>query len=376
MVISRKMSTFANVIELTKHIETLLLSHDCVIVPDFGGFTAHYVDARYDGRDNMFLPPQRTIGFNPQLTINDSLLAQSYADTYDISYPEALNRIAGEVAEMRQTLESLGSCELNGVGTLSLNQDGKYSFEPYEEGIMTPELYGLGGFDMRPLSETVITEEDYEDDFVFETETTSIPLHARNQTVFGTTGRKDGKNTKSAEYITIKKSLLRNFTAACIALVAFFALSTPLESPNLQKSQIDTGLLTRIMPKDITSVKDTHKLVLNQEAKAGESTDEAKLDEGTKKSKKVVALKEDEEIDSNIPYYSIVLASRVTKHNAANYAERLQEKGFKATRVQISDSNVKVIYGTYSTEDQAYSELNRLRSNEVFADGWITLVNE
>ncbi|MQO83477.1 SPOR domain-containing protein, partial [Prevotella copri] len=34
---------------LERHIEILLLSNDCVIVPGFGGFMAHHVDARYDG---------------------------------------------------------------------------------------------------------------------------------------------------------------------------------------------------------------------------------------------------------------------------------------------------------------------------------------
>lgn len=47
-------TNFAVVNELERHIEILLLSNDCVIVPDFGGFMAHHVDARYDGRDNMF----------------------------------------------------------------------------------------------------------------------------------------------------------------------------------------------------------------------------------------------------------------------------------------------------------------------------------
>lgn len=114
---------------------------------------AHHVDARYDGRDSMFLPPLRTIGFNPQLQMNDSLLALSYVEAYDISYPEALNRIADEVTEMRQTLENSGKFELNDIGTIILNEDGNYTFEPCEAGILTPELYGLGGLNMLPLAQ-------------------------------------------------------------------------------------------------------------------------------------------------------------------------------------------------------------------------------
>ena len=124
-----------------------------MIVPGFGGFMAHHVDARYDDRDSMFLPPLRTIGFNPQLQMNDSLLALSYVEAYDISYPEALNRIADEVTEMRQTLENSGKFELNDIGTIILNEDGNYTFEPCEAGILTPELYGLGGLNMLPLAQ-------------------------------------------------------------------------------------------------------------------------------------------------------------------------------------------------------------------------------
>ena len=91
-------------IELAKHIEILLLDNDCVIVPEFGGFMAHHVNSVYDEEDGLFLPPRRTLGFNSQLYINDSLLAQSYVEAYDISYPDAMNRIESEVREMRQII--------------------------------------------------------------------------------------------------------------------------------------------------------------------------------------------------------------------------------------------------------------------------------
>lgn len=58
-------------IELAQHIEALLLENDCVIVPGFGGFVAHYAPATHVKEENLFLPPTRTIGFNPQLKLND-----------------------------------------------------------------------------------------------------------------------------------------------------------------------------------------------------------------------------------------------------------------------------------------------------------------
>ena len=364
MVIYGKITTFANVIEIERHIEILLLSNDCVIVPDFGGFMAHHVDARYDGRDNTFLPPLRTIGFNPQLQINDSLLAQSYVEAYDISYPEALNRIESEVAEIRQELETTGKFEFNNIGVLYLNENGNYSFEPCEAGILTPELYGLGGFNMLPLSSletpaTVIAEEIPENK---EKKEMAEEQKAQTAQMTPSVFDEEDEDARGAEFVQIKKSVLRNLAAACIAVIAFFALSTPLNSPNRQMSKVDTSLLTRIMPKEITKQAASQELSLDTKTMKLEEKNEKALDE--------------KEIKSAEPYYSIVLASRVTKRNAANYVERLQAQGLKDTKVIITSNNVKVVYGSFDSENQAQNALNKLRHNEVFSDGWITKIND
>ena len=130
-----------------------MLDYECVIVPGLGGFMTHHVEARYDEADNTFLPPLRTLGFNPKLKLNDSLLAQSYVEAYDISYPEAVNRIEEEVNELKQHIQNEGSYELTDIGVISLNEDGNYEFEPCEAGVLTPWLYGLCSFEMKMTAE-------------------------------------------------------------------------------------------------------------------------------------------------------------------------------------------------------------------------------
>ena len=84
-------------LELARHIERLVLRNNCVIVPGLGGFVTQYVPARYVEEENILLPPCRTVGFNPQLTLNDGLLVQSYMQTYDTSFPEAARIVEDEV---------------------------------------------------------------------------------------------------------------------------------------------------------------------------------------------------------------------------------------------------------------------------------------
>ena len=158
--ISENSRNFAHMIELERHIEILLLNNDCVIVPGIGGFMAYHVEARYDESDHTFLPPLRALGFNPQLTsLNDSLLAQSYVEAYDISYPEAVKRIGDEVREIRQRISHDGSYELHNIGVITINDDGNFEFEPCEAGILTPSLYGLGSFAFQSISATTEQEE-------------------------------------------------------------------------------------------------------------------------------------------------------------------------------------------------------------------------
>ena len=152
LVFSKKWSNFALVIEIDRHIEILLLDNDCVIIPNFGGFVAHHVEARYDESEASFLPPIRTLGFNPHLkNINDSLLAQSYVEAYDISYPEAQRAIAADVDCIKEQLSEKGEYELKNIGVLSLNGAEDIVFTPCEAGILTPNLYGLGAVTVNKL---------------------------------------------------------------------------------------------------------------------------------------------------------------------------------------------------------------------------------
>lgn len=125
------------------------MSNDCVIVPGFGGFMAHHIEAYYDEENRLFYPPQRTLGFNQQLTMNDSLLAQSIVEECDMSYPEAINAIEEKVAEMKQVIESKSRLVFNGLGTISIGENGKYDFTPCKTGILTPTLFALDSFEIK-----------------------------------------------------------------------------------------------------------------------------------------------------------------------------------------------------------------------------------
>ena len=367
----RKTINFALVIELERHIEILLLNNDCVIVPDLGGFMAHYSEAHYDDRDQMYLPPMRTLGFNPALKMNDSLLAQSYIEAYDISYPEAILRIEDEVSELRQHIENEGSYELNDLGILKMNEYGNYEFEPCEAGILTPTLYGLSTVEMEPLvnmtsSFVEAKTRPIKVESILENDAKETVHEEKAQEVeMSSSYYKDENDDK----VHIPVSVLRNIMAAAIAIFGFFLISTPLNngsSKEMSMLNFDTETLTRILPK--ATIQGNAEV---KGMKASEVHNDAvvKYDNETTDNinKEIVSV----EREKTVPYYTLVLASQVSKKNASLYVEKLHKAGFNEAKIFTSHSSTRVIFNRYKTEAEAYNALREMREYTEFHEAWV-----
>lgn len=354
MQVSQKNRNFAHVIELQRHIEISLLNNDCVIVPDFGGFVAHTISARYDEHDHTLLPPKRMLGFNPQLRINDSLLVQSYITAYDISYPEALRRIESEVEELKDALDINGIYTLDNIGTLTVNTDGNIEFEPCEAGVLTPDYYALGAVEFYQLKDRV------------EFPVAEVQKMQVAQEVSLTSGPAlidftDNETDDEERTVKIKLSWIRNAVAIAAAIVAFFIMVTPISNSNLQTqtmSQLQSKLLYKLMPQDsnmapATPVEDVKEALSEEATKPSEAKEPAKPTEVKEKT------------------YCIVLASQVKQSNAEYYVEQLKKQGYKQASVYIHNNVVRVIYGAYATEAEAYNQLNKMNNKEEFYEAWV-----
>ena len=372
MVFSDKCSNFAVVIEIERHIEILLLDNDCVIVPGLGGFTAHHVEARFDESDDVFLPPLRTLGFNQQLKINDSLLVQSYIEAYDISYPEALRRIEGEVEELRQRLANDGYYEMTDIGVLEMNEDGNIIFTPCEAGILTPELYGLSSFEMQPL----MAEESTTSASSTQVQKPNVEPTPITTTVFDQVGQKEetsandaGQDTDTDEdaekTICIKVSWLRNAGIAAAAALLLFFVIFPMSHSGLKNVNIGdfngTSFFSKLMPKD----SQMNNINISEIKANAKDSSRQSVKDSVKDSIKGIEPK----VKSDT--FCIVLASCIPQKNAERYVEQLHKKGFDKAYAMVNNKMVRVIYGNYTSETDAYNDLQKIRSKDEFEKAWI-----
>jgi len=323
-------------IQLAQHIETLLLENDCVIVPEFGGFIAHCSPATHIKEENVFLPPTRTIGFNPQLKLNDGVLVQSYMSAYGTSFADAARMVEKEASEFIELLSKEGKAHLGNIGEIQLNIYGNYEFVPYDYKIASPSLYGLDSFEMQELSA------------LKQKERVSAPSRPEKE--------------KETFELNINYAYLRNAAAMIAAVVLFFAFSTQVENTSVRKhnyAQVLSGELFGQMEKQSAAVTP-----ISAESDAGR---QARKQSASASASPVANHKAE---TPEHPFH-IIVAGGISLKNAEAIAAQLKSKGFADAKVLNADGKVRVSISSYVGRDEATGQLLELRKNKTYKDAWL-----
>ena len=380
-------------IELAQHIEVLLLENDCVIVPGLGGFVAHYTPAMRVAEENVFLPPTRIIGFNPQLKMNDGLLVQSYMAVYDTDFSDATRIVEKEVAHIFTALHEEGKVDLPNIGELRYSIHGIYDFAPYDHKITTPYLYGLDSFEMQELAEL-------KKPYMEKTIRYSVPVVPEDK--------------KRRFEIKFNRSYLSNAVAMIAVVALFFFLSTPIEN-----TEVVEGNYAQLLPNELFEMIEKESLAINPivvSRKADTPKTSAQKNTGQKAKKKVVPVAVREvkvgqanaqnapvvsqpkqqaaEVSSSTSVttkseiqkttagtvapslvsaqkYHVIIASVGTEKDAEAMAKQLIEKGYPHAKAIVGDGKMRVSIESCGTETEAYQALNRVRQNETYKNAWV-----
>lgn len=348
-------------IELAQHIEALLLENDCVIIPELGGFVAHYTSAIRVAEENIFLPPTRIIGFNPQLKMNDGLLVQSYMAVYGTNFSDATKIVNKEVNQLFAALHEDGKFDLINVGELRYSIHNTYDFIPYDHKITTPYLYGLDSFEMKELS--ALAAQSAEEKII-----PFAPLVAEKK--------------KYKFEIKFNQADLINVAAMIAVVVLFFFLSTPVENTEVIK-----GNYAQLLPEELFGRIEKQSLaitpiVMRQTKEDAVAKVKAKPVQAQKKTVVPVAVKEIKVGQPNAAvvtpppatstkYYHIIIASVGTEKDAESMAKQLTEKGFPEAKAIVGDGKMRVSIQSCGTEVEAYQALNRIRQNETYQNAWV-----
>ncbi|MCI5452002.1 SPOR domain-containing protein [bacterium] len=413
-------------IDLSRHIEYLLLGSDKVEVPTLGTFSTKYVPSRWVEEEDIFLPPMMSVSYTSKTEGSGIDFVQSIATRFGISLEDASMACAEFTDNIRQELHDNGSSDIGSIGCFV--QDGtdeEMLFIPCEAGVTSPKLYGLD------VICTPLIEDDTHND-------AGKPLSAKR-----TKGILSVERNRDFVTVSINRHLVNYLSAIAASIVLFFLITTPsfdtLDKGRLSadsqsitnaplaelkaKQDFTEGLnaeadapatITRKEAEDdapatITKVEaDAPATITRKEAKADApattARKEAKADAPATITRKeaetdapatITKTKKPSEAKtetankaktaartekagstkvkpSAAEEYAVVVASAISMKNAENYTKELMSRGYN-TCLQTTGKINRVIMPGYKSKEAAYAKIRELKTNggDEFVNAWV-----
>ncbi len=396
--------------ELKRYITKLLQEHNCVIIPEFGGFIANYKSATIDHQSNRILPPSKSILFNAKLTTNDGLLGNSIVNQEKITYPEAIGFIAKEVDFWQKELNKGQRIDLGEIGFLFKDNE-RIVFEQSRELNLLLNAYGLGSVNFVDFS-----KKEKESNSEIKKEITPVisiaPSIAPKTTEEKSSEKEtvqivlekdkaiaalDANNQKKSEEKIIpiqrkRRIKLRHIAVAAAIPFLFYSYWIPMETDFL-----DTG---KIQMADFNPIHSSAQRVYHKREKSFEQSAEIKqtswdeltnslsdnvavynyqfddnlyipikLDRSEKNPTENNEIDDYEETENNNFSYHVISGCFSVKENANQLVQDLNEKGYSAQILDFHKGLYRVSAGDYKNRSIAKERLAQFKSNGF--SGWI-----
>ncbi|MFM8432445.1 MAG: SPOR domain-containing protein [Bacteroidota bacterium] len=330
--------------EFDRHIHSLLLDHDCVIVPELGGFIASRQQAHIDSIRQMGFPPKRSIAFNVYLRQNDGLLAKRLVETEHVSYPAALQEIEAFVSDCLRSMGRGEKIVIRQVGSLSIDASKNIQFEPDENSPLCPDAFGLS----------------------------SLPVHVLDpgrklvNAPRPVTGIKKKQPAKRSEK---QRSLVG--VLAVVGALLWFSLNVYLVSKD-RYGMAGINPLDSIVPQETpapavpeenttppVNVSDVQDVAVNETAK-----------DIRPEKEEVPVIPTPADIHSPAEKYFVIAGVFTVKGNADRLVKRLKRKGFSEAAI-VDQTDIKYYVGVagFGNEADAAAYRDQLVSQRI--DGWV-----
>ncbi len=123
-------------------IETLLYTHDCVIIPHFGGFVLNTQDFQLD-EAQVIHPKSKWVAFNERLQSDDGLLATLWAKEQGLSQKQSFAAVHRFGQELSAQIKADKHFQFGNIGVFQVSKSGRLQFEPNQSINFDLNQYGL-----------------------------------------------------------------------------------------------------------------------------------------------------------------------------------------------------------------------------------------
>lgn len=326
--------------DISAYLIELLRLHDCVIVPDLGGFVTNYRPADIDLAGNSFNPPRKEIIFSAMLKKNDGLLVNYISESEGIGYMEARLIVAEFVEEAQSRLENGGIIEIPLIGTLKYDRNEKLIFEPDVKENLLLDAYGLETFHFPQLKHHDIL----------------IPK----------------KSLHNKEAVRPLFAARRVKTLAITIPVLLALLFIPVKKNSWDQFNPFNYQTSNTAPIVLNQTQTSSHFVISKiNDKERTAANPVKLVEPAKEEKKEVPA--DQHLEASSGKYHLIGGCFKMKENAEKLLGDLRSAGYKSTIDQAANGNFIVTIQSYSEKDEAVLALQTLRNQEPEAGYWMSV---
>lgn len=333
-------------LRIVTHIERLLLDHDCVIVPKFGGFVLQAIPAVYNAVEHTFRPLCKEVVFNATLQHTDGLLSESYMQMYDVNYRKAQLMLEEDIEDLKYSLLQYKKFSLGELGAFSVGNEGQVIFYPGNAESFSIHSYGLPIFHFPVLQ----------------------PLQSEQEEIILPTGKKQGK--KDTLYIPINRRLVRTVAASAAAAILFLLVSTPVKDVN-QAAYTASFIPSEIVSHPVASetTLPNHTVVMVEEVE--ETSVSVATPTPVAVKTEVVLAEAPRKVEKSMKMYHIVIASFPTELQADEYISGVDKKDCKHVSKVIRDGKYRIYADRFDNREQAEVYMAILRNNEKYKDAWL-----
>lgn len=344
---------------ISKYISDLLFNHECIVIPDLGGFITNYSSAKVNTEKHSFSPPSKKIVFNAYLKVNDGLLINHIAFSEDISYIEAKTRVERFVKRCHTELANGRRIRFQKIGLIYNNQEGNILFEPEYSVNYLENSFGLSKFISPPIKRKNINEKIIEKINKQKEKTKKTPSFYKWAAIiaipiiamFGLYIINDNSLTNFYENQTGFISDLNIFSNNNTAPLSKKQLHTEIEKIKNEAKLLtnDTAFSKDVLEKDIKPLA-KKDVLLKQDCKT------------IKVNKKPIIKDIIKNPASSDKKYKIICASFGNKTFALKYINKLKNDGFDARILNKSKSGFyRVSMFELSDKNEACKQLAKVR---------------
>lgn len=351
------------------YITQLLYTHDCVIVPDLGGFFTVRTDAKHDANTHRFKAPGKRPAFNPALQHNDGLLIGNIAREADCSYEEAKEHVNTFTRVVKSALSSGEGVSLSGLGTLTHNTDNKPVFTPDESVNYDTDTFALESFHAVPVEkekDAPVTVATPAKPTVLESEKNTSKTHAPEQAP-----KKVKKEQKSYRLAAAAVALL----IIAGGYLGWVISSTGLIQPNRDFEVADLNPF-REKICDLYEPRKSVPLFLQSEWVNNENPLTLHKQYG-----KLELTYNEGFIPVKLPHkkstsqttagrFHVIAGAFKSKHNAEAFIRRVNQKGFNGIILDRNNSLYRVSATQKSSRSEANKALREIRSS-INKEAWV-----